>query len=331
MRKSTLALFCCLPLFFAACAREEAATQEEQWIIRKIGISAGTMLQPQDRLLLRDRFEVGERELVAVVEVQAGGEPRTVHAQWYMPDASAPMLGETSVELPAGGSQTRLSFANPQDWEASPYLLTVQVTEGNSLHPLSSASFPFFIGMSDAEIRAYWDAQNDAQWRALERTEQLAPEGEEEGRLRDAAARELSTEAPLLAFRGDLTGDGDGEYLFLDTRGQPPFAQPRSPNVLVHATVRRFVVLDGEGSALLRCTEEEGKRILRNAQGPIGRALPAEGGVRLSLSPSLRLTVSWEEEGKSCSTTLLGKEDGFGEEAGVQCSALSGESSAASE
>ncbi len=321
MLRAPLLFLLCLPLLLSACAKEEAAAPGGgEWIIRRIGIAAGTMLMPPEQLELRNRFAVSDRQLVAVVEVVPGSAQRTVRAQWYMPDASAPMLGEATVDLPQGGTQARLSFANPKDWLPSPYLLTVQVTEGTSSHPLSSASFPFFIGMTDEEVQGYWDAQNNAQWRAMEEGERLPPQGEKEEGLLAAAARELSVEAPLLAFREDLTGDGGRELVFLDTTDQPPFSQSRNPGNVLRATARRFVILDEKGAVLLRCMEENGKRILRNAAGKIGLPLPMEVGVSLAITPSFRLTVSWGDAGNACATTLLTQEEGFRKEASIQCS-----------
>ncbi len=314
----------CLTL--AACGQQPEARQKnlpQEPVVRSVHISAGTVETPPEDLAFLDRYQVTDRNLLGFVELTPAPAERLVRAMWYMPDERQPMLGSASVILTPNAFLTRFILSNPEDWKPTPLLLRVTVSKPRSKKTvLGSGSVQVYMGMDDAAVTQYTSEYNDWVRRMTEGEEALQPEGAQERELLTIAQEYLRAPSPILALRVDLNGDAVQDDLFLDTRGEPPFRRSRDPAILLTARVRQFVALNEKGVALLLLREEGNGsgRVLRTQSWPLGAPLPsASTPITLTVSPSLRFSLSWPERSRTCSIIVVPREKGFQQEATTAC------------
>lgn len=321
MRTRTALSFLAGGFLLASCARLPSGNQltREQAagpLVSSVGIAPGTADTPAESLAFGTTVSVKEHRLLGVVHLSEPAAGARVTARWYLPDERKPLFGSAAVVLVPASTFVRFSVASPADWKPSPLLLRVTVEKEGEV--IGSGSTQAFLGMAEKDILAYRGAYEEWSRRDAEKKEVLAPADDQERGLQ-SIAEELFGAPAILAWRGDVHGDGTEEYFFADTRGQPPLQQSRDPSILTDAQVRQGAILNAKGAALLLMRDENGRKTLRTQGSLIGLPIPPNGSAHLTLFPA-RLLLTWKkDDGRACSTQFSPRDQGFRRDTGVRC------------
>jgi hypothetical protein len=296
--------FCSAALLLSACS----LGQPRQPQINFIGIGTGTLTTDVNSIKFRSTFSPKERQLVGVVSFSQIDSGTTVMATWFSPDDRTIPLGRTQINTQKDAHIARFSFASRQDWRAAPYMLRIDAIAGSGKYQrAASGSVSFFIGMRDADIKAYIQDYTDWQKAQAKENAKLSAQQQLEQTFTTKVSTLLQVPAASVALRTDFTGGGKTDYFITGSASQDNTPEGGGgPGVLYSGTPLGFAVVDGSGNLLLIGGEQSnGKRIVRDASQTIVDNLPAKGDLQVVVLPSASIAITWSDATqKSCTVEI---------------------------
>ncbi len=288
-------LVACAVIALVGCSQQKPS-------IQFIGVSSGTLTTNIDSLRFRSNFLTNEHRILGVASFSAPMDGSSVSATWFSPDERQMPMGRTSIVLQSGATVARFSLQAKDDWKPSPFEFRIDVyAPGDTNVLVASGSIPFFIGMSDAEIREYTEEYKA--WQHADATERSAWEtkkAQEDAIVRSVALM-LKENNVELATRYDIDGDGSDEFLVATKQDGPPGGEL---GVVSALNITTFALVDASGSSLLSLQRQKKDRVLQARNDVLYRAFPS-GEITLTLLSSGTFSFGWEATSSLCTMDVV--------------------------
>lgn len=308
-----------LPIILSALFIVSCGPKPEQAEITFLGIASGTLKTPLNDLAFKDRFEVDENKLVAVVAFGESVDETDVQATWFSPDDRRMPLGRKSITMESGATIARFSFATNDEWQNSPFMLDIRTKTGEGEEAkTSSGQLHFFVGLDEKQIVAYNDEYSAYKEHEAQKRRMYAQKQEKEEKAKTIAMARLGGSVADIGHRFDVNGDGEEELIIIDPPSDEPFMGATETGAVFSADVKKFAITNLSGSTVLETIEEGGEIIMHGIQGPLATSFKAGSEIHLVLYPE-SVTIKWEENDSVCKQMFMFGEGWIDEGAGVVC------------
>ncbi|HCI03886.1 MAG: hypothetical protein QF755_01875 [Candidatus Peribacteraceae bacterium] len=301
-------------LFVVSCG-----PKTEQAEITFLGISSGTLKTPLNELAFKDKFNIDETNLVAVVAFGESVDETDVQATWFSPDDRRMPLGRKSITMESGATIARFSFATRDEWQKSPFMLDIRTKTGEGEESkTSSGQLHFFVGLEEKQIVAYNDEYNAYKEHEADKRKMYALKKEKEEKAKTIALARLGGSVADIGHRYDVNGDGQEELIIIDPPSDEPFMGATETGAVFSADVKKFSISNLSGSTVLETIEEGGEIIMHGVQGPLATSFKEGKEIHLVLYPD-SVTIEWDDKELVCKQIFKFDKDWVNEGEGVVC------------
>jgi len=300
-------------LIFLAFLLSACTPVAQKPFIEFIGISSGTLATDLQKLEFKERFDVTERNIVAVISFSEVAEGTNVQATWFTPDDRKMPLGRKNIVVGSGATITRFSLASKEDWNSAPLMLDIRAQSGEGeTAKTASGQIHFFIGMTDHQVEEYQEEFNAWKEHEKQKREEHERKQKRESQLLSVIQTDLNSPEAGIGFRYDLIGNNKEELVIIDPMPDEPFFGATATGAVFSADFDQMAIIDQSGATIFSLRHEGEERLVYGIQGPLGSSVQVKEQVHVDVFEDA-VELKWVEKKETCRQKFEIEEDWISE------------------